>query len=84
VLRVLHSRPLQIRGVGFRSRERVTVVFTSAYAHLARRTIATRLGTFTAGFATVRLTSCGAYVVTARGRSGSLAVLKVKPLCPPA
>jgi len=76
------ERPLVVRGSGFQARERVRVAAT---AHRTRTVSTSRSGSFR-----VRLlpswpaASCSALVLRARGARGELAVLKIRPMCPPA
>ena len=85
-LRLLDRDPLTVRGLGFKSRERVRV---SAYVPgLTRTTIrATATGTFRAVFSAITLDRCSQVRVVATGTAaqGSQAVLKIlpQPMCAP-
>jgi len=75
-LQSVATRPLAVHGAGFRPSERVTVTVASpggVRVHVVR---ATRSGSFTTRFTAVWLDRCARWSVTARGRAGSLAVLR--------
>jgi hypothetical protein len=83
-LTVARTRPFEVHGLAFHARERVSVTLSlSSASSVVRRVRATAAGTFVTGFGTAAPSRCSGYVVTARGRAGSRAVLKLRPLCPP-
>jgi hypothetical protein len=82
-LRLVSKEPLVVRGRSFRPAERVRVV-VRANRDRVRRVTATRSGSFTASFGTVRFVRCIGLDVRATGSRGSIAVLKLpQPLCAP-
>lgn len=72
-LRVLDKAPLVLRGTGFERWERVKVTVVAKHAHLVRRALASRLGTFVVRFDTVVDSCNGARAATAVGARGSKA-----------
>jgi len=83
VLGVVTLSPLVVRGVGFRSHERVTVSFVSFSVSVLRVAVASAAGSFRVSFGRPRVDRCEAYEVSARGARGSRAVLRPpRPLCP--
>lgn len=82
-LRLVDKSPARVAGMGFRGRERVKLIFTSA--GVWQKTLrATRAGTFTAVFPDATIDRCLGSVVIARGQRGSFATLKTMPFaCPP-
>lgn len=81
-LRVVHLRPLDVRGSGFRSGERVKVSFGSASVDIVRFVRASTGGAFAVSFGVVAMPRCEAYSVSAIGRAGTRATLRARPLCP--
>jgi hypothetical protein len=74
--------PVTVRGVGFRSRERVAITVSAKSTH-TKTVTASRLGAFRASFPGFSIGYCEAYTARARGNRGSTAVLKVTPECAP-
>jgi hypothetical protein len=86
-LKLTNAQPLTIRGTSFHARERVRVVLRPASgAATTKRVRAGRHGSFTTTFASVQLSRCAAFQVTAQGSNGSRATLRRPPLpaCMPA
>jgi hypothetical protein len=82
-LDVAGSRPLVVRGGGFRAGEQVLVRATVAHASGVERTVrASRGGGFVLRFPTVVLPRCRGYVVRATGSLGTRAVVRELPECP--
>ena len=82
-LRLVSKEPLVVRGRSFRPAERVRVVVRTNRDRV-RRVTATRSGSFTASFGSVRFVRCIGLDVRAIGSRGSVAVLKLpQPLCAP-
>jgi hypothetical protein len=80
---VVHAtRPFSVRGLEFKSGERVSVTL-SATRQRTKSVQATSRGTFTVTFPAVSLGRCQAYAVRAKGNRGSTASLKVIPECAP-
>lgn len=83
-LAVAKRSPLVIRGVGFRSRELVTVS-VRANQPIVKRVRSTPAGAFGANMGTVVVDHCSALFVRAVGNEGSEAILKLpRPACMPA
>jgi hypothetical protein len=84
-LRLVSPSPLVVAGVGFRSREHVTVTATTSLGLRSVRTRASERGTFRVLLG--RFTQpCGKpHAVRARGARGSLAILRLgaQPCVPP-
>jgi hypothetical protein len=78
---VVSTAPVTINGTGFRSRERVTVTFSTTGVH-KKAVKASAKGAFTVKFAGVSVAYCEGYAVRAKGNRGSLALLKLIPECP--
>jgi hypothetical protein len=82
-LRVADSTPLTVTGVGFKSHERVRIVY-SADQTSTRHTTATAAGTFTARFVGVAFQACKLHRLWAVGSLGSKAVFRMPPVpCAP-
>ncbi len=82
-LRLTHAKPLVVAGSHFKSNERVVVTLSSTdkTVHVVR---ATAGGTFSVDFGTVHTDRCLGWAVTAVGRAGSRATLKLPlPACMP-
>jgi hypothetical protein len=83
-LRLLDRDPVVVRGLHFKPAERARVVLTAQGRHV-RLVRATALGSFTARFAGIGATDpCSGLFVQALGARGTVAVLKIRPMCPPA
>jgi len=83
-LRILDQMPFSLRGTHFRARERVRVTVRSA-ATTSRTVRASRLGTFVMTIPDFAISRCDGLAVSAVGRSGDRASLKVlqQQDCPP-
>ena len=82
-LRVVGTRPLQVRGINFKSTERVKVTLY-ARTRKVRRMTATGAGRFTASFGELRLSHCSGLFIRAVGSRGSVATTKIpRPACMP-
>jgi hypothetical protein len=71
-LDVVDSRPLVVRGKGFKANERVVVLALSANRRWARTTQASEVGAFTARFP-VAMPRCRGFALHALGSRGSRA-----------
>ncbi len=82
-VRLESTRPVQVVGVGFKSRESVKVTF--AASHVWKKTVtATRAGRFDIVFPGAHPDRCQGFTLIARGESGSTASMKVMPMaCAP-
>jgi hypothetical protein len=74
--------PVSVRGTSFRSHERVAVT-VSAKSTRTKTVTAGARGGFTVRFTSLSLGTCQAYAVRAKGNRGSVAFLKVTPVCAP-
>jgi hypothetical protein len=85
-LRLVSARPLVVRGVAFRSDERVRVVVRLAKRTWRKTAQTSDAGSFRASFPAVPFDPCNAdFSVTAVGARGDRAALKLPPReCPPA
>ncbi len=73
-LKVLDTRPLAVRGTGFKPYERVRVRYSSTGAVQVRTRIASKTGTFTIRFE-LPVTACAVSSVQALGGKGSRALV---------
>jgi hypothetical protein len=78
-LRMVSESPFVVAGRGFKAGERVKVVAAAVNGKLRKTLSASSRGRFTATFAT----SCGPFFVTAVGREGSRAALRIRGIPPP-
>jgi hypothetical protein len=80
------TRPLSVRGSGFRAHERVRLVLHRPAGARHRRATAGAGGTFSAAFRGVAVDRCSGFWVSASGSEGSRAKLvrRARPQCPPA
>ena len=79
---VTDTAPFTVRGMGFRPSEHVTLTLAAANK-LTRVVVADRYGRFVRRVLLLKVNQeCASYIVTARGAMGSIAVLKVVPMCP--
>jgi hypothetical protein len=85
-LRLVSARPLAVRGVAFRSDERVRVVVRIEKRTWQKTAQTSASGLFRASFPSVPFDPCNAdFSITARGTRGDHAALKLPPReCPPA
>src|ERR1041384_8286967 len=74
------TAPVSVRGVGFKSGERVTLTI-SAKAIRKKIVIANARGAFRATFKGLIIPRCSPYGVQARGNRGSVAGVKLFPEC---
>jgi hypothetical protein len=82
-LRLVSDAPTTLRGAGFRSSERVTLVVV-ATTKLTRRLVAGRGGGFVVRLPSVDANACQGFSVIATGSRGSRASYKrVRGQCPP-
>ena len=84
-LRLMALQPLRVKGIHFRSRERVRVTYLGAI----RRTRVVRAradGSFRVGFADAAADPCSSFSILAAGSTGDRARLRHRPLpaCAPA
>jgi hypothetical protein len=86
-LRLVSSKPFVVAGTGFRARERVTVSAITVVAPGPRivRVRASASGSFRARFTLFTQPCAQPYAITARGASGTIAVLPLQasPCVPP-
>jgi hypothetical protein len=82
-LRLLSRAPITVQGMHFRARERVRVTLLAARDRVVRVTTSAA-GVFTARFAGISADRCADLSIQAVGAGGERALLKVRPLCPPA
>lgn len=79
---VTDTAPFTVRGMGFRPSEHVTLRL-AATNKLTRVVTADQYGRFVRRVLLLKVNQeCASYIVTARGAMGSVAVLKVVPMCP--
>ena len=79
-LQVRALAPFTVRGVEFRSAERVAVTLDRRWVRHVRTGLG---GMFVTAFAGVVVNRCDGFTVTAAGSKGSRAVLRIRPLaCP--
>jgi hypothetical protein len=85
-LRLVSARPLVVRGIAFRTDERVRVVVRIEKRTWRKTAQTSASGSFRASFPAVPLDPCNAdFSIAARGASGDHAALKLPPReCPPA
>ena len=76
------TSPVSVRGTSFRSHERV-VVTVSAKSTRTKTVTAGARGGFRVTFTRMSFGTCQAYAVRAKGNRGSIAFLKVTPVCAP-
>jgi len=77
------SRPLVLRGHGFKPYERARVVVVARLTR-AKNVRASSSGSFTVRFVALSIPRCGGVFATARGRAGTVARLKIPlPACQP-
>ena len=81
-LRVVDRSPLTVAGAAFHPRERLTLRVAASDHRAARTLTSTASGRFRATFA-FSVSPCEGYLVSAVGRNGSRATLKVTGECPP-
>jgi len=80
-LKLMATTPIAVRGLAFRSRERVTLVLRlSTGSTWTQNTTASRAGVFTAVFSAASAGHCTGITVRATGRAGSRAVFHKIPL----
>jgi hypothetical protein len=84
-LELLKTRPVTIHGTGFRSHEHIRVVLRRPSGVLRRKTQGDGQGAFSLAFNSATIGRCGTFSITAKGRSGSRAVLlrRAPAACPP-
>jgi hypothetical protein len=82
-LKLVRAAPLTVRGTGFHVHEHVRVVLREQGRMVAARAIAGVGGSFTATFATARVSRCSGFWVGATGDRGSRATMP-RPLPLPA
>jgi hypothetical protein len=80
-LAALDLAPLTVRGLNFRTRERVRVVLRVQGEVYTRRLTATMRGRFVVRYLSVTADQCTPYIVSALGSKGSRAALKAVPEC---
>jgi hypothetical protein len=81
-LTVADTTPFTVRGSSFKPAERVALVVV-VKSRWQRTVVASSTGSFVARFTGPTVKPCSAYSVRARGNRGSLAVIKIVPVCPP-
>ena len=84
ILRLVSSKPFVVAGTGFKARERVTVSAITAVAPTPRivRTRANAAGSFRVSLRLFTQPCAQPYVITARGATGTIAVLPLQaPSC---
>jgi hypothetical protein len=74
--------PVSVSGTSFRSHERVAVT-VSAKSTRTKTVTAGARGGFKVTFTSLSLGTCQAYALRAKGNRGSIAFLKVTPVCAP-
>jgi hypothetical protein len=78
-LRMVSESPFVVAGRGFKAGERVKVVAAAGDGELRKTLFASSRGRFTARFAT----NCRPVFITAVGRKGSRATLRIRGIPPP-
>lgn len=76
------TSPVSVRGVGFKSHERVAVTVTTRVLRTKRVTANAR-GAFRVTFRGFSVPRCQPYAVRAKGNRGSVAAAKLIPECAP-
>jgi hypothetical protein len=80
-LRLVDRHPLTVKGLGFKSGERVKVVLNAGGA-MSRRATANAAGSFVVSFGAVSIGRCDGFSVQAFGSRGSRTALKLpQPAC---
>jgi hypothetical protein len=74
--------PVSVSGTSFRAHERVAVT-VSAKSTRTKTVTAGARGGFKVTFTSLSLGTCQAYALRAKGNRGSIAFLKVTPVCAP-